>query len=70
MDLADVGGNVRDGCHIASMRGAWMMLIYGLGGMRDNHGMLSFWPHRTPEDNVRFGFRSPTVATAATASDP
>src|SRR5215469_12590588 len=34
MDLADVGGNVRDGCHIASMGGTWMMLTYGLGGLR------------------------------------
>src|SRR5215471_1594114 len=25
MDLADVGGNVKDGCHIASMGGTWMM---------------------------------------------
>jgi hypothetical protein len=30
-DLADVGGNVKDGCHIASMGGTWMMLTYGLG---------------------------------------
>ena len=36
MDLADVGGNVKDGCHIASMGGTWMMLTYGLGGMRDD----------------------------------
>ncbi|MGC2202579.1 MAG: hypothetical protein WA633_20885, partial [Stellaceae bacterium] len=26
MDLANVGGNVKDGCHIASMGGTWMML--------------------------------------------
>jgi alpha,alpha-trehalose phosphorylase len=40
MDLADVGG--KDGCHIASMGGTWMMLTYGLGGMRDHDGTLSF----------------------------
>jgi alpha,alpha-trehalose phosphorylase len=51
MDLADVGGNVKDGCHIASMGGTWMMLTYGLGGMRDYDGRLSFWPRRAPEDN-------------------
>jgi hypothetical protein len=34
MDLADVGGNVKHGCHIASMGGTWMMLAYALGGMR------------------------------------
>jgi alpha,alpha-trehalose phosphorylase len=48
MDLADVGGNVKDGCHIASMGGTWMMLTYGLGGMRDDGGTLSFWPRRAP----------------------
>ena len=51
MDLADVGGNVKDGCHIASMGGTWMMLAYGLGGMRDGDGTLSFSPHRGPEAN-------------------
>jgi alpha,alpha-trehalose phosphorylase len=56
MDLADVGGNVRDGCHIASMGGTWMMLTYGFGGMRDNDGTLSFWPRRAPEDNAIFRF--------------
>ncbi len=56
MDLADVGGNVKDGCHIASMGGTWMMLAYGLGGMRDNDGTLSFWPRRAPEDNAILRF--------------
>jgi alpha,alpha-trehalose phosphorylase len=56
MDLADVGGNVKDGCHIASMGGTWMMLAYGLGGMRDDDGGLSFWPHRAPEDNAILRF--------------
>src|SRR4029077_2188832 len=56
MDLADVGGNVKDGCHIASMGGTWMMLSYGLGGMRDHDGMLSFWPRRAPEDNAILRF--------------
>jgi alpha,alpha-trehalose phosphorylase len=56
MDLADVGGNVKDGCHIASMGGTWMMLAYGLGGMRDDDGMLSFWPRRAPEDNAVLRF--------------
>ena len=56
MDLADVGGNVKDGCHIASMGGTWMMLAYGLGGMRDDDGVLSFWPRRAPEDNAILRF--------------
>jgi len=56
MDLADVGGNVKDGCHIASMGGTWMMFAYGLGGMRDDDGILSFWPRRAPEDNAILRF--------------
>jgi alpha,alpha-trehalose phosphorylase len=56
MDLADVGGNVKDGCHIASMGGTWMMLTYGLGGMRDDDGTLSFWPRRAPEDDAILRF--------------
>jgi alpha,alpha-trehalose phosphorylase len=56
MDLADVGGNVKDGCHIASMGGTWMMMTYGLGGMRDDDGKLSFWPRRAPEDNAILRF--------------
>ncbi len=56
MDLADVGGNVKDGCHIASMGGTWMMLTYGLAGMRDHDGTLSFWPRRAPEDNAILRF--------------
>jgi alpha,alpha-trehalose phosphorylase len=56
MDLADVGGNVKDGCHIASMGGTWMMLTYGFGGMRDDNGTLSFWPRRAPQDNAILRF--------------
>jgi alpha,alpha-trehalose phosphorylase len=56
MDLADVGGNVKDGCHIASMGGTWMMLTYGFGGMRDSDGTLSFWPRRAPDDNAILRF--------------
>jgi alpha,alpha-trehalose phosphorylase len=52
MDLADVGGNVKDGCHIASMGGTWMMFAYGFAGMRDYDGSLAFWPRRSPEDNA------------------
>jgi alpha,alpha-trehalose phosphorylase len=56
MDLADVGGNVKDGCHIASMGGTWMLLTYGFGGMRDHDGTLSFWPKRSPGDNAILRF--------------
>ena len=55
MDLADVAGNVQDGCHIASMGGFWMTLIYGFAGMRDTGGRISFAP-KVPErlGGVRF----------------
>ena len=33
-----------------------MMLTYGLAGMRDEDGMLSFWPRRAPEDNAILRF--------------
>jgi alpha,alpha-trehalose phosphorylase len=56
MDLAEVAGNVNDGCHIASMGGTWMMLAYGLGGMRDDDGVLSFWPRRAPADQAVLRF--------------
>jgi len=46
MDLADFGGNVHDGVHVASMGGTWMALVYGLAGLRDYDGELTFRPHR------------------------
>src|SRR5215469_4338057 len=56
MDLADVGGNVTDGCHIASMGGTWMALVYGFGGLRDYGGNLSFRPQRPPEEQAVLQF--------------
>ncbi len=40
MDLADVGGNMMHGAHIASIGGTWMALVYGFAGMRDYGGAL------------------------------
>ena len=68
MDLADVGGNVKDGCHIASMGGTWMMLTYGFGGMRDDDGTLSFWPRRPPEDNAVLRFPASNLPRPAAGS--
>ena len=56
MDLADVGGNVRDGCHIASMGGTWMVLAYGFGGLRDHDGVLSFRPRHPPDGHGSLRF--------------
>jgi alpha,alpha-trehalose phosphorylase len=46
MDLANAGGNVRDGVHIASIGGTWMAIVYGLAGMRDYGGKISFAPRK------------------------
>jgi len=55
MDLADIGGNVKDGCHIASMGGTWMALVYGIAGFRDYGGRFSFRPKIPPQlDSVSF----------------
>jgi alpha,alpha-trehalose phosphorylase len=44
MDLGNVEGNVKDGCHIASLGGSWMLCVYGFAGMREYGGRLSFNP--------------------------
>lgn len=56
MDLRDVGGNMMNGAHIASIGGCWMTLVYGFAGMRDHRGVLSFRP-RMPGDWRRLRFR-------------
>ncbi|HEY9798302.1 MAG TPA: glycosyl hydrolase family 65 protein [Leptolyngbyaceae cyanobacterium] len=55
MDLGDVAGNVKDGCHIAAMGGTWMVAVYGFAGMRDYNGHLSFHP-KLPETVKRLQF--------------
>ena len=55
MDLGNVEGNVKDGCHIASMGASWMVLVNGFGGMRDFDGVLSFHP-RLPESIKKLRF--------------
>jgi alpha,alpha-trehalose phosphorylase len=56
MDLHDLERNTRDGVHIASLAGAWIAAVAGLGGMRDHDGELSFAP-RLPSDIERLSFR-------------
>jgi alpha,alpha-trehalose phosphorylase len=45
MDLADVHANVDQGCHLASMGGTWMALVYGVAGMHELGGRITFHPH-------------------------
>ena len=49
MDIGNLSGNVKDGCHIASMGGSWMVMAYGFGGLRDYDGEISFNP-RLPQE--------------------
>jgi alpha,alpha-trehalose phosphorylase len=55
MDLGNVEHNVKDGCHIASLGGSWMLCVYGLAGMREYGGNLSFAP-RLPSGLKRLAF--------------
>lgn len=56
MDLGDVAGNVKDGCHIAAMGGVWMLFVYGFAGLRDYGGQLRFNP-RIPSSFETLRFR-------------
>lgn len=56
MDLGNIGGNVRDGLHIASLAGNWMAVVHGFAGMRDRGGRLRFRP-RLPDGWTRLRFR-------------
>jgi alpha,alpha-trehalose phosphorylase len=48
MDLDDLEHNSSDGLHIASLAGAWIAAVCGLGGLRDTGSQLCFAP-RLPE---------------------
>jgi len=54
-DLSDVGGNVQDGVHLASIGGTWMAVVHGIAGMRDDGDELEFDPHTWPGlERLRF----------------
>jgi alpha,alpha-trehalose phosphorylase len=55
IDLDDLEHNTRDGLHIASLAGTWIVAVAGFGGMRDHGGSLSFAP-RLPERLSRLAF--------------
>ena len=55
VDLDNLAGNTGDGLHMASLAGAWIALVAGLGGMRASPS-LGFAP-RLPEDLDRLTFR-------------
>jgi alpha,alpha-trehalose phosphorylase len=55
MDLKNLERNTRDGLHIASLAGAWIVAVAGFGGMRDHDGAMSFAP-RLPQRLTRLAF--------------
>jgi alpha,alpha-trehalose phosphorylase len=55
VDLDDVERNARDGVHMASLGGALIAAVAGLGGVRDHGGKLFFAP-RLPEGIERLAF--------------
>jgi alpha,alpha-trehalose phosphorylase len=58
MDLLDVEHNSKDGLHIASLAGAWLALVAGFGGMRDDRDALLFRPQLPPGwQRLRFSVR-------------
>jgi alpha,alpha-trehalose phosphorylase len=56
VDLDDLENNTRDGMHLASLAGAWIALVAGLGGMRVHDGQLCFRP-QLPQSLGRLMFR-------------
>jgi alpha,alpha-trehalose phosphorylase len=55
MDLRDLEHNTRDGLHIASLAGAWIAVVGGLGGLRHRDGVVGFAP-RLPQALSRLAF--------------
>jgi len=56
IDLRDLHHNTRDGLHMASLAGAWIALVAGFGGLRDDEGVLALDPH-LPDSLSRLRFR-------------
>jgi len=72
IDLLDLHHNTRDGLHMASLAGAWAVLVAGFGGLRVRQGRLMLAP-RLPEGlaalRFNFWFRSRRLRVTATPSE-
>jgi alpha,alpha-trehalose phosphorylase len=55
MDLGDLHHNTRDGLHMASLAGAWTVVVAGFGGLRARSGRLAFAP-KVPNGISRLAF--------------
>ena len=56
IDLRYLHQNTRDGLHMASLAGAWIALVVGFGGLRDDEGILCLDP-LLPDGISRLRFR-------------
>jgi alpha,alpha-trehalose phosphorylase len=56
IDLRDLAFNTRDGLHLASLAGTWLVAVAGFGGMREHGDTLAFAP-RLPPRLSRIAFR-------------
>jgi alpha,alpha-trehalose phosphorylase len=72
IDLLDLHHNTRDGLHMASLAGAWEVLVAGFGGLRVRDGRLMVAP-RLPEGltamRFNYWFRSRRLRVTATPSE-
>jgi alpha,alpha-trehalose phosphorylase len=55
MDLKNLEHDTRDGLHVASLAGTWIVLVAGFGRMREGNDTLTFAP-RLPEEITRLAF--------------
>jgi alpha,alpha-trehalose phosphorylase len=55
IDLENIEHTTRDGLHIASLAGAWIVAVAGFGGMRDHDGARAFAP-QLPQRLSRLAF--------------
>lgn len=56
VDLRDIQGDTAEGLHLASLAGAWLALVCGFGGVREEAETLALAP-RLPSRLARLAFR-------------
>ncbi|WP_040951951.1 glycoside hydrolase family 65 protein [Gorillibacterium massiliense] len=56
LDLDNYNNDTEDGCHITSMAGTWMSVVYGFGGLRVRDGALELNPF-VPAQWTTFSFK-------------
>ncbi|WP_339323144.1 glycoside hydrolase family 65 protein [Paenibacillus sp. FSL W8-0194] len=56
LDLDNYNNDTEDGCHITSMAGTWMSVVYGFGGLKVQDGVLRLNPFN-PGHWTSFSFK-------------